>query len=636
MRFGIKIAESADTIMQQAAEQPPNRSNAVKNKVQKYRMMQEESEMTETNTSGIITAAADIIAGAFNALPKRVCNQHKFSDYADYLHENLPAQAELDLQREKPLNPAPLVSVAIACSGASRAAVRSTLEALGKQTYANFEVCVVSELAQAGLTDYEGIPKFRLVLFNGTAHEQLKAAEKMLNGAYFLQLLPGDLPAPDALHMLVLQTHSNPEAEVVFADEDSVIDGIRQNPIFKPDYGRDTLRSFNSIGRPMLVSKRVHTAVGGFRGSTPAELWAYCIDCASAAKQVIHIARIGLTVIRDCDGSEIPCTDILKREFNSLYPGDGSGKKNRTNGYCFEGSVLGTLRMRYPRKREPSVGIVIAGADGVENLQRCIDSAEMQSTVDCRRIIIADDGSGDERMRRYLQALKKNRAAEIVHVNAEQPLPETLNACACKAAADLLLFLNGNIEILSPAFLREFTELALRHGAGAIGGKIVNESGNILSAGTVIGLNGWAQSPYSGEKDDFEDFLKCSFLHVQRNVTAVSGAFMAVSGENFFSFGMFDETLAGVGWDTEFCVRLMRKGLANCFTPFAKARLSGKLPNDYANAGKANLLRCYDVYRETLLCGDRYFNPNFDYANPVPTLAAVPYPPIKLNPLYSG
>ena len=111
---------------------------------------------------------------------------------------------------------------------------------------------------------------------------------------------------------------------------------------------------------------------------------------------------------------------------------------------------------------------------------------------------------------------------------------------------------------------------------------------------------------------------------------------MAVSGENFFSFGMFDETLSGVGWDTEFCVRLMRKGLANCFTPFAKARLSGKLPNDYANAGKANLLRCYDVYRETLLCGDRYFNPNFDYANPVPTLAAVPYPPIKLNPLYSG
>ena len=60
--------------------------------------------MTETNTSGIITAAADIVAGAFNALPKRVCNQHNFSDYADYLHENLPAQAELDLQREKPLH----------------------------------------------------------------------------------------------------------------------------------------------------------------------------------------------------------------------------------------------------------------------------------------------------------------------------------------------------------------------------------------------------------------------------------------------------------------------------------------------------------------------------------------------------
>ena len=88
--------------------------------------------------------------------------------------------------------------------------------------------------------------------------------------------------------------------------------------------------------------------------------------------------------------------------------------------------------------------------------------------------------------------------------------------------------------------------------------------------------------------------------------------------------------------DESFLRQCFGKGLANFFTPFAKARLSGGLPNDYANAGKANLLRCYDVYRETLLCGDRYFNPNFDYANPVPTLAEVPYPPIKLNPLYSG
>ena len=168
MRFGIKIAESADTIMQQAAEQPPNRSNAVKN--HGIEIPHDAGGIrNDRNKHFRNNHCCGIIAGAFNALPKRVCNQHKFSDYADYLRENLPAQAELDLQREKPLNPAPLVSVAIACSGASRAAVLSTLEALGKQTYANFEVCLVSELAQAGLTDYEGIPKFRLVLFNGTA-----------------------------------------------------------------------------------------------------------------------------------------------------------------------------------------------------------------------------------------------------------------------------------------------------------------------------------------------------------------------------------------------------------------------------------------------------------------------------------
>lgn len=592
--------------------------------------------MNETNTNDILAAAADLVAGAFDALLKQVENYHEFSNYSEYLCKNMPTQADLDLQHEKPLNPAPLVSVAIACAGASRSALLKTLEALGRQTYSDFEVCVISALSQAGLTDCGGIPNFRLLLSDGTAREQLKSAEKLLRGAYILQLLPGDILSPDALHMLVLQTHSNPAAEVIFADEDSMLDDVRQSPIFKPDYGRDTLRAFNSIGRPMLVSKRVHAAAGGFFGSTASELWAYCLDCAAAAKQVVHVARIALTALRSDNRIELPRAALMKRALSPLHSADDTKKKNPSIGYCFEGAVSGTLRMRYPMKREPSVGIVVAAPSGVETLQRCIDSIEMQATVDCRQIIIADDGSGDERMQRYLDALKRNKTADIVRVEAASPIPKVLNTCACKAAADLLLFVNGSAEILSPGFLREFTELALRRGTGAVGGKIIDENENILSAGTVIGLHGWAGSPYFGEKDDFEDLLKCSFLHVQRNVTAVSGAFMAVSGENFFSFGMFDETLSGVGWDTEFCLRLRRKGLLNLFTPFAKARLSGSLPNDYANAGKANLLRCYDAFRETLLCGDRYFNPNFDYSCAVPTLSTVPAPPIKLNPLYSG
>lgn len=583
-------------------------------------------------TTNIITTIADMTAAVLGGLPRPVCNEHVFENYAEYLENNRPTTTELDSQRNNALKPAPLFSICVVCVGQSDSAMDATVFSLLSQTYTNWEICAAFELSKTGLERFNGMERFRLILSDGTANELTKLAESQMRGAYFLRLVPGDRLAPNALYSMAQALLSNRDAEVVYMDEDCVDDnGTRCNPTFKPNYGRDTLRAYSALGRPMLVAKRVHDAVGGFSGTNPTELWEYAVRCTREARDVVHIARIGLSAMLQRDGdakdlqnSDLPNAMDMCRRMDKLI---NSGK---TVVSCLQGAVSGTCRMRYPKKKQPSVGIVIPNFNSVASLRRCLESIEMQADNDCRRIFIADDGREDEELRRYLSAMKKAKAISVVPMPGELPLPHILNECSRHAVSEVLIFLNGSMEIMTPDFMSQLTELALRKRTGAVGGKIVDAEDNILSVGTVIGLGGWADSPYYGAKDDMEDWLKCTFTQVQRNVSAVSGAFMAIRGELFLRCGLFDETYTGVGWDTELCIRLIRRGLTNCFTPFAKARLYGSLPS-YAGACASNLTRCYDAYRQTLLTGDRYYNANYDYACLIPTLATIPYPPMKLN-----
>ncbi|MCH5278743.1 MAG: glycosyltransferase [Christensenellaceae bacterium] len=579
--------------------------------------------------NNIVTAASDVAANLVGAFPKSVKAAHEFENYNEYLNANRPSTKQLEDERTTPLNPAPLISVAMVCVGESDSKMDATLVSLLAQTYTNWELCIAFELSKTGLERFNSLEKIRIVLSDGTDKELIALAQEQLRGAYFLMLSPGDRLAPDAMYSVAQAMLANRQAEVFYMDEDSVTDeGERHSPIFKPDYGPDTMLSYNMTGKPLFVAKRVHEKVGGYIGTGKNDLWEYTIKCMRAAKGVVHIARVGLSTPEEGSNRNMNLHDMRKRLDTIL-------SERKPVGNSFAGEIENTCRIRYPKKKQPSVGIVIPNVDDANLLARCIESIEQQSNSDCIRIFVADNGQEGETKQNYLRALKRNKVATLVEVEASSSMPRILNDCAKQAISDVLLFLNGSSEILSPGFPEQLTELVLRKDTGAVGGKILDAGGNILSVGTVIGLGGWAGSPYTGTPDDEEDWLKCTFTKVQRNVSAVSGAFMAIGGETFFNSGLFDETITGVGWDTELCIRLMRRGLYNCFTPYAVVRLNGTLP-DYAKASAGNLTRCYDAYRQTLLAGDKYYNFNFDPASSVPMLAVNPYPPITLNQNYKG
>lgn len=588
--------------------------------------MERKNDRKESN--GIrnrVTAAADMAAALFGGLPKREERLPRFDRYEEYIANNAPTHEKLEEQRENAVEPAPLLSVAIVAKECSGASLDATLISLMAQTYTNWEACIMLGMEEQKLKRFNDAANLRVVISSGTESELWHHANAHMRGEYMLQLRPGDILSSEALYIMMQSVINNPDIEAVFADEDALDDnGNRCHPIFKPDYGNVSVLTHNSIGSPLIVSKRVFEAIGGFIGGTALDRWQYAVKALRKAKNTRHIARV---LLSSRNGNEWTDNSNAAGAMESII----SGKRISVS--CSAGRVSGTLKINVDIGKEPQVSVIIHGAGSADNLKRCVESIEMGSDYsNGYRIYIADDGRDGE-LKRYLDALKKTGTASPISVDSKMSPPQILNHCTKKAVNELMIFVNGSCEITTPRFIDEMKNLAMMRLSGAVGGKLLSPDGRIISAGEVIGMNGWTGCPYRGEPDDSADMLKISFTGLQRNVSAVSGAFMAVRGDIFMNAGMFDETLSMVGWDTEFCIRLMRRGYMNYFTPYAEAILYGSIPS-YDAANKDNLERCYDSFRQTLIEGDKYYNPNFDYACSIPSLAVNPYPAAELNPFY--
>lgn len=585
----------------------------------------------------IFTLAADAVALTLNAAPKPMPPLPEYPQYADYTAANKPAQAELERQRvQLPMTEieCPLISIIIAGSDADETQLNATLVSVVAQTYAKWELIVAFGLSKTGILRFADMSHMRLVQIVGSVAEQLDAAQTEAKGGFIMRLEAGDRLAPNALFSLVQQLAANVDTDMVYADNDVVYangatggNGDEQysaRPFFKPDYSPEGQMCFDLVGRPLIVRASVHGAAGGFLGGGGDDFREYVRRCAMASRSVIHVARVLLGETEEAAEASVAAMSI---------PSVDAARVEQVS----TGLFLGSRQIRFALSDRTAVTIVIPYPKNLSLLKRCVESIDTQATYRNYKLVISACSKQDteDSLNDYLEALKRNHAAAIVRTKATlASLPRLANEGAVGSAADVYLFIDPCCEILSPDFIERLVEPLTLDGVAVCGGKLLAPDDRLYSCGTVVGLGGWAESTYLNTQDDMSDLTKCCFTSLMRNVTAVCGAFMAVDAECFVNAGLFDESFTHVGWDTELCLRLKRRQLRSVFTPFAKAKLNA-LPMTYDVAPTQNQVRCYDVYRQTLLAGDRYFNVNFDPSNVIPTPTLTVKRAIELNPFYS-
>ena len=130
----------------------------------------------------------------------------------------------------------------------------------------------------------------------------------------------------------------------------------------------------------------------------------------------------------------------------------------------------------------------------------------------------------------------------------------------------ILLFMNNDIEIIEPGWLTKIVSRFEYDGVGAVGVKLLYRNNKIQHAGVALGIYEVAghimrhQGRYSSKNNNL--------VNLERKVSAVTAACMAVSKEVFQLAGGFDEENLPVSYnDIDLCLKIGNLGYDIIYSP---------------------------------------------------------------------
>jgi GT2 family glycosyltransferase len=146
-----------------------------------------------------------------------------------------------------------------------------------------------------------------------------------------------------------------------------------------------------------------------------------------------------------------------------------------------------------------------------------------------------------------------------------------LNRAAEQAKGEFLLFLDGALQPLQSEWLAEMLMFAQQAENGAVGGKLFLSDGNTIDRTAYVLRAGREPLP---EFHGHSRFVigNSGLERIPRNVSAISCQAMLLRRAVFEEFGGFDEGYIESYGDIDFCLRLLGRGYAQVFTPYAELR----------------------------------------------------------------
>ena len=378
-------------------------------------------------------------------------------------------------------------------------------------------------------------------------------------------ILPIDLPGifpRGAVERLVLRLAKDETLAAVFADSDILTaDGARQAPRLKPPWDQELLWCVNYIRAPLMARWSPDLATA--------------LDLPGAGQKPTYALALTLLARRPRESlGRVPA--ILFHEF-VIEVAEPRAERDILTAHI---QLLGLdtrltlasgeiFKVDWPLGTPPPrVSIIIPSKDNATTLKACIDSILEYTDGINYEIIIADNGSMQDNTREYLDSLSSSDKIRVLSLPGPFNFSKINNDARKSAIGDVLVFLNDDTKIIAREWLVEMASLAQRPEAGAIGALLLYPNGSIQHAGVLLGVGGPADHAFRylpGDSGGYLDLLRC-----RREVTAVTGACLAVSAVRFDSFGGFDEKLLVTCNDVDLCLRLRAAGLINIWTPWAR------------------------------------------------------------------
>lgn len=518
----------------------------------------------------------------------------------------------------------PLISIVIPLYCTPLPYLKELIESVRRQSYENWQLCLADgspdDKAKEFLEKHYGREKrivYQKLKENGGISANTNAAAELAKGEYLMFCDHDDTLEPDALYEIV-KAINDTDADVVYTDEDKVsMDGQHYfDPNFKPDFNLFRLRENNYICHIFVVRKSLTDETGMLRSEFDgAQDFDFILRCCEKAKKITHIPKVLYHWRCHMDST---AADPSSKAY--AYEAGRKAIREHYQRMGIDAKVDMTERPGWYRSHikvqgNPMVSIIIPNKDHTDDLELCLFSMSRKSTYRNYEVLIVENNSEKEETFEYYKKLpERYPKVRVLTWEKEFNYSAINNFAAKKAQGEYLLFLNNDVEILTPDWIEEMLQNCQQENVAAVGAKLYYPDDTIQHAGVVLGLGGIAgHIMCRASREDPGYFGR--MISVQE-ISAVTAACMMVKKSEFDSVKGFDETFQVAFNDIDLCMKFRAAGKKIVFTPYAelyhyesKSRGLEDTPEKQFRFDK-EVKRFQEKWAQQLEMGDPYYSPN--------------------------
>ncbi len=381
-----------------------------------------------------------------------------------------------------------------------------------------------------------------------TVDSLLQESSSLLDLSCFV-IFSGDVLSP--FSGCVLSDERIHNASVFYCDTDTITNGKRQFPDFKPDWNPD-LQLTNGYIRTGVWFDRLRVLGVTHFSITP--FYISTIICSRFLKNekmnVQHIPQ----VLVSCN-STTPSFKDAKPQLMSLYS---------EHNISIIPTELPTLSLRWNLDNEPLVSIVIPTRNSLNLVKACIESILNKTTYRNFEILLIDNGSDDEESIWYFDMLSKHNKVSVFKYDYPFNYSAINNFASTVAQGEVLALVNNDIEVIEPDWLLNMVSHVMRPDIGCVGAKLLFSDGRIQHAGVVMGYGGGAGHAHKYFPREHHGYM--NRLVATQNFSAVTAACLLVKKRDFERVGGLNEQDLAVAFnDVNLCLKINALGKRNLF-----------------------------------------------------------------------
>lgn len=469
----------------------------------------------------------------------------------------------------------PLISVIMPLYNAPVKYLELAIESIQKQTYTNWELCMVDDgskdlrcvrFAEEKVKSDPRV-RFQRCERNGGISAASNVALEMAAGEYIALIDQDDVVPNDAFFWFVKEINQHPDADFLYSDECKTDASEKIVPscyYFKPDWSQFLLLNHMYTGHLTLYRTSLVRQIGGFRSQFDfSQDYDLALRMGDATTHIYHIERL-LYYWRIIPSSGASGGKSFARITNIAATHDWYKRHGIEVTHDTVDALSNFGQVKHVSL--PLVSVVIP-TDSLKMLGKCIDGINGPSTSyhNVEIIPVTNSLVAEKILQEYpyFENINVRCYDEIFNFSRK------CNEGAKIAKGKYIVFYNDDVYPRSQDWIERMLDLFSHPGVGGVSPAMLLEDGRIQYAGMITGTPGLVGTAFNGQPF-FENVPTVFKQYLVRDVSVLSGACMMVERDTFFAIGGFDEENTPNGHsDTDISFKLLDASKKCVYTPFS-------------------------------------------------------------------